>query len=120
MRRTLAILGIALCLSGCAFASGMRDSDAWHAKDLESFVMKNYPPGTDEQDLIRDFSAHGYKYWNTGNQHYLVVKRYCDGIVMRSRAGSHLVWESDESGKITKYERINPNVTISCLYSSPF
>ena len=65
-----------LALGGCTIIFNTpRESNAWHAKDLETFLEENYPIGSDEKLLIRDFTDHGYKY--DRDSRTLTAEAYC-------------------------------------------
>jgi len=97
---------LSLLLCGCnPFASYKNRSTAWNAQNLEKSLEKNYPIGSDEKELISDFTAHQYKYSENKClnslpcRKYLISAGYCSW--WRGVENEMVIeWASDDKGKI--------------------
>lgn len=103
------LLSISLLFCGCYINpfvdNHFQPSTAWHAQDLDTFLIENYPEGTDEKKLISDFILHHYEYSSyncsspqTCNKN-LSAKGYCSWM-KGAQETINISWKSDSEGKI--------------------
>lgn len=96
-----------LFLTGCGplFFNYMDSSSAWHAQDMEGFLQKNYPNGSDQRALIEYFQLHNYSYEEMKCSaplcaRTLSVPASCS-LFWGAEAGVTIEWVPDSEGKIT-------------------
>lgn len=104
----LALLLASFFLTSCGplFFNHIRPSSAWHAQDMEEFLEKNYPNGSDEKVLIEYFQSHYYKYEEAKCSapvcaRTLSVPAHCSWF-WGGEAGVVIGWVPDGEGKITR------------------
>jgi len=101
------LISFSLFLCGCnPFANYKNQSTAWQAESLNDFLAANHPVGSDEKDLISDFTAHKYRYTtnicpSSACIKYLISDGYCD--LWKGVENEMVIkWKSDSAGKISE------------------
>ena len=106
----IALLFIAAGLSACPMGDRVyfvpRD---FKGQDIAVYLKEHYPLGTDENILIRDFTAEGYHYIppkEIDQKRRLIYPYPCPPKFYAMAEQRYIAWQADQSGSISSIEEI--------------